>query len=158
MSQSIRTADIESFTRHCREHGMKITLQRVAIYRYLMESGAHPSTDDVFQALRDDFPGLSFDTINRTLMTFYQTGLIDIVESRTGVRRFDANMGSHSHMHCVSCGAMFDIDDPLPDHGCLPQADASGFELLGKNVVFRVICPTCRSSEGRSLRDGSAWK
>lgn len=124
---------------------MKITPQRIAIYRFLSASPTHPSADNVYRALKSNYPGMSFDTVNRTLMTFAETGLIDIVESREGVRRFDANKSSHSHLHCVSCGAMFDVDNAVPEGLAIPSESGNGFKVLGSNVVFRVVCPHCSS-------------
>lgn len=139
------TADLDAFTRHCREHGMKITPQRIAIYRFLRASPTHPSADNVYRALKSNYPGMSFDTVNRTLTTFAGTGLIDIVESREGVRRFDANKSPHSHMHCVSCGAMFDVEDAASGGVTVSPNSLKGFRLLGSNVVFRVVCPPCNA-------------
>ncbi len=135
--------ELDYFTEVCRRHNLKITPQRVAIYRILMGCSDHPSADYVFRIIRSDFPNISFETVNRSLLTFAEIGLIAIVESTSGVRRFDPDMDSHHHIHCVKCGRIFDFQHGDYDCIAVPDSLTEKFSLVGKRVVLHVICPDC---------------
>ena len=57
-----------SFESVCREHGLSITPQRVAIYKELISSSEHPSAITIFNKVREYYPNISLDTVNRTLL------------------------------------------------------------------------------------------
>ncbi|MGD8945919.1 MAG: transcriptional repressor, partial [Desulfobacterales bacterium] len=61
----------------------------MAIYRELQKSFEHPTADAMYQIIRKEFPNISFDTVNRTLLTLAQIGLVDLVEVYGGAKRFD---------------------------------------------------------------------
>jgi len=75
----------ERFQEICRQNHLNVTPQREAVYRWLAHSKDHPSTDTLFQMVRETVPAVSFDTVNRTLMTFFRRGLMD--EERVDLRR-----------------------------------------------------------------------
>mgnify|MGYP001809670128 CR=1 FL=1 len=134
---------LDYFTEVCRRHNLKITPQRVAIYRILRGCPDHPSADYVFRIIRSDFPNISFETVNRSLLTFAEIGLIAIVESTSGVRRFDPDLDSHHHIHCIKCGRIFDFQHGDYDGITVPDSVTERFSVVGKRVVLHVICPDC---------------
>ncbi|MGB0131753.1 Fur family transcriptional regulator [Chlorobium sp.] len=127
----------------CRAHSLKITPQRTAIYSLLGNCRDHPSADQVYRLIKREFPNISFETVNRTLLTFASIGLISIVESTSGVRRFDPDMKSHHHMHCIRCGRIFDFQHEGYDALEVPGQLNEEFSVLSKRVVLHVICPFC---------------
>ena len=80
---------VKLFTKTCQQNHLKITPQRIAIYKELLKSDQHPSVNEIYQAVKTDFHTISFDTVNRTLLTFSNIGILDIMESYGGSRRFD---------------------------------------------------------------------
>jgi Fe2+ or Zn2+ uptake regulation protein len=64
-----RTVDqlCEAFTRRCRAHGVRVTTQRLAVYRALAEDPSHPTADSIYQRLRGAMPALSPATVYRVL-------------------------------------------------------------------------------------------
>ena len=149
--------NLDCFIAICREHNLKITPQRSAIYSLLQGCGDHPSADYVFRLVRKDFPNISFETVNRTLLTFAAIGLIAIVESTTGVRRFDPDIQSHHHLHCIRCGRIFDFRHEGYDGIAVPQNLSEKYSVIGKRVVLQVICPQCKQLEtsGKQELDAS---
>src|SRR4030042_2225187 len=63
-------AVINLLRRKCRENDLKVTAQRVAIYRKVARSLAHPSAEKGHRLIRRELPNISIDTGNRTLLTF----------------------------------------------------------------------------------------
>ncbi|NTV91724.1 MAG: transcriptional repressor [Chlorobiaceae bacterium] len=146
---------MEQFSISCREHGLKITPQRAAIYKEIISSREHPSADQVFRAVRREYPNVSFDTVNRTLLTFADIGLISIAESSVGIRRFEPDLNAHHHMHCVSCGAIFDFDHADYDTIAVPDKISDSFTVIGKRVVLQVLCPACLDRKKDDLTDAA---
>jgi Fur family peroxide stress response transcriptional regulator len=77
----------------CREVGLKITPQRVAIYRELLETDEHPSAERLHEKIRKKLPNISLDTVNRTLLTLSEIGAAYVVEGTGDAKRFDGCSG-----------------------------------------------------------------
>ncbi|HWQ26216.1 MAG TPA: Fur family transcriptional regulator [Chlorobaculum sp.] len=146
MAETSIKGPMELFIDRCRQEGLKVTPQRLAIYKVLIESADHPSADSVYRKITEAYPTISFDTVNRTLLTFAEIGVISMVESYSVARRFDSHIGGHHHLHCVKCGLITDFCDPSLDEVKVPEQIAKLFTVLGKRVVISGICPDCAKS------------
>lgn len=131
------------FIETCRRHQLKITPQRVAIYRILIQSKQHPTADLVFRAVKNEFPNISFDTVNRTLSTFADIGVVDVVEVFGGPKRFDPDITDHHHLHCVACGRIIDFEYEGYALLEIPKAIAATFKVISRRVVLKGFCDTC---------------
>ena len=100
---------INFFIDKCKAHKLKITPQRIAIFRELVQSKEHPSAHIMFDLIRKAFPNISFDTVNRTLLTLASIGIIDVVEGGGNPRRYDSDIEYHHHFHCRICGKIIDF-------------------------------------------------
>lgn len=131
------------FVETCHQRGLKITPQRAAIYRALIESDQHPTADVMYRKVKTTYPHISFDTVNRTLLTFAEIGLVDIVEVFGGPKRFDPDMGDHHHLHCLGCGRIFDFAHKDYSRLDVPAAITARFTVLSKRVVLKGMCDKC---------------
>ncbi|NTV01610.1 MAG: transcriptional repressor [Chlorobiaceae bacterium] len=134
---------MERFIDRCRQEGLKVTPQRIAIYQVLMASRNHPSADTVYREMSATHPTISFDTVNRTLLTFADIGVIKTVESYSGSRRFDTETAPHHHVHCVKCGRISDFNDQGIDTVEVPDRVVRDFSVIGQRMVVSGICPEC---------------
>ena len=132
------------FREKCRENRIKVTDQRLAIYKELSRSFNHPSADKLFKKIRKKFPGISFDTVNRTVLTFAEAGLIRMVEGCGDVRRFDPYMDPHHHLRCIKCHKIIDFRHRAYDKLEVPKKYLHGFKLLSKKVVLEGLCGKCK--------------
>ena len=57
------------FYERSRQVGLKITPQRLAVYKALIQTDTHPTAEEVYQMVRQELPNISLDTVNRTLLT-----------------------------------------------------------------------------------------
>jgi len=134
---------LQDFIETCKTYNLKVTPQRMAIYRELVDSTEHPTVDAMFQTVKKEYPNISYDTVSRTMLTFAEIGMVDLVEVYGGAKRFDPNVTDHHHLHCVSCGKILDFHNDeynnleIPDH--VPQ----GFKVLTSRVVLKGICNKC---------------
>ncbi len=143
MQEKVPNDLIADFIETCRTHQLKITPQRIAIYRELIESGDHPAADTMFQIVKKEFPNISYDTVNRTLLTFAEVGIVDVVEVFGGAKRFDPTTSNHHHLHCVACGRIIDFSNEDYDNLEVPKDIGNKFRVIGKRVVLKGICETC---------------
>jgi Fur family peroxide stress response transcriptional regulator len=131
------------FISKCKQHNLKITPQRTAIYNQLSRSQNHPSADLIFQEVKKLFPNISLDTVNRTLLTFSEIGIVDVVEGYGNPRRFDPNKKTHHHFYCIRCGRITDIYDKEYDELKTAEKIAQKFTVFSKKVVINGICDKC---------------
>lgn len=144
--QNTASADkIDDFIKICQEHNLKITPQRVAIYRELIDSKIHPSADTIYQIVQTQYPNISFDTVNRTLLTLAKIGLAEVIEVFGGAKRFDPNVTNHHHLHCTQCGKIVDFWSRLYDKLEIPENVQKQFEVIDKRVVLKGICKDCQN-------------
>lgn len=134
---------MEHFIAKCKEFNLKVTPQRIAIYREVINRKTHPTTDEIFQSIKKDFPFISFDTVNRTLLTFSQIGILSIIESYSGARRFDPDLKKHHHMHCIKCGKIIDFENDEYDQIKIPPQIRQKFKILNARVVLNGYCDSC---------------
>lgn len=134
---------IELFKEVFREKGFKITPQRTAIYKALLKSNDHPSAEKVHERIKKDFPNVSFDTVNRTLLTLCDIGLAFVVEGSSRARRFDADINEHQHFKCIKCRRILDLYHRPFENIELPEEVDSGFKILRKSVYIEGICSEC---------------
>ena len=99
---TISSADLENktvwFIGLCRERGLKVTPQRITIYRELVKTNEHPSAEMLCEKVRQIFPSISLDTVNRTLLTLNEIGAAFTVIGSGDARRYDGGLDEHQHL------------------------------------------------------------
>ena len=85
----------------CRRSGVKLTHQRLEIFREIAGSLDHPDADAVFRAVQRRVPTVSLDTVYRTLWMLRDLGLVKTLGPQRDAVRFDANLDRHHHYVCV---------------------------------------------------------
>ena len=141
---------MDRFMDHCKKFGLKITPQRCAVYKKLIQSENHPTAEQLYQKVKKEFPNVSFDTVHRTLMTFTEIGLAEVVQSRGASRRFDAILDSHHHFTCVNCGKIVDFYHGEFDGLKIPEELRNEFTVFSKRVVLTGLCSECRKKKKES--------
>lgn len=136
--------DEQFFYEQCKQNNIKATPQRLAIYKELSKAKDHPSTDQVFQRVRRRYPNVSFDTVNRTVLTFVESGIIRMVEGSGGGRCFDPILDPHHHLQCIKCYAIIDFFNESYDKLRIPKKLPEGFQVLSKKVVLEGLCKKCK--------------
>ena len=132
------------FVERCRQAGLKVTPQRLAIYKELLGTDEHPSAEMLYKKLKPAWPTLSLDTVNRTLHTLSEIGAAFIVEGSGGAKRFDAGLEHHQHFKCVKCARIVDFHHEPFDEIQLPPAMARRFKVLRKTVYVEGLCDLCK--------------
>ena len=137
-------AQLTRFVEACRERGAPVTLQRLAIFRALLESAEHPDADAIHKRLKAAYPTLSLGTVYKTLEMLQSLGLARAVSSPGPTRRFDGNQHPHHHLWCTRCGKLMDVElDELAD---IVLPERVGFQVTDVTIQFNGICADCRGA------------
>jgi Fur family peroxide stress response transcriptional regulator len=132
------------FYRRSKEHGLKITPQRTAIYQELLKAKDHPSADIIYRKIVKKLPNISFDTVNRTLLTFSKIGITNVVEGYGQPKRYDPDMDTHHHFRCIQCNSIIDFHNREYDNITVPDEINKQFTVISKKVVLEGLCNKCR--------------
>ena len=135
---------INTFMAKCRESGLKITPQRIAIFKILARSKEHPSVDMVYQQVKKEMPNISFDTVNRTLLSLCEIGTAFVVEGSGRVKRFDGNLEDHQHFNCIKCKKIVDFQHKSFENIEVPDDIERKFKILRKTVYLEGLCDKCK--------------
>jgi Fur family transcriptional regulator, peroxide stress response regulator len=146
---------VQAFVRMCRRQGMKITHQRMEIFRELAASTMHPDAEAVFQAVSQRVPGLSRDTVYRTLSTLEAEGLVRKVQPFVESARYDANLDRHHHFVCTVCGMVSDFYSEALDRLSLPESLESLGAIDSAQVQVRGTCLACMDRRTKTPQRGS---
>ena len=123
---------------------LRVTPQRLAVLQILTNDFSHPNAEVVYQKLKKQYPGLSFDTVNRTLITFVQKGLLGSVEGHGDPKRYDASTLPHHHFRCFACGSITDFNCQQYDALPLPKEVTGASSIIRKRVVLEGVCNKCK--------------
>ncbi len=131
----------------CRAKGIKITHQRMEIFREVAQSGDHPDADQVYQRVRGRLSTVSLDTVYRTLWLLKDLNLIVTLSQGYERTRFDANLDEHHHFVCSRCGFTRDFYSDDLDTLSLPAKVDSYGRSESAHVEVRGICRQCLKKE-----------
>lgn len=134
---------LRQFEDACREAGLKLTHQRLEIFRELAGSPDHPSAEALHQRLLRKIPTLSLDTVYRTLATFVQHGMINKVETIESQARFEVTLVRHHHLICSKCNTIMDFQWPFIDEASLPEELKNWGRVDNRSLVAYGICKNC---------------
>ena len=128
-------------------HHLKVTPQRLAIFKMLRHTNVHPSAETIYNSLQEDHPTMSLATVYKTLDAFVQNGLVQQLNLGEDSYRYDADTSPHSHMQCTVCKSVEDIEQ-LQQVAPIKQEvqELTGYQLLSEQFYFYGICPECQKS------------
>ena len=139
-----KESSLDQFKQRCADHNLKVTPQRTTIYEELLRSKEHPTADLIYQKVRKKLPNVSFDTVNRTLLTFSKLGVIRVVEGYGEAKRFDPDLKPHHHFRCIRCNRIIDFQERSFDEIKVPKNISKQFTVLHKKVVLEGVCESCQ--------------
>ena len=140
------------FTGVCRAAGIKLTHQRLEIFREVAKTADHPDTEKVYQSVRKPLPTVSLDTVYRTLKLLNGLKIVNILGPARGKSRYDANLLRHHHFVCVRCGKTRDFySEELSDLKVPDSAKAFG-NIETVQVEMLGVCSECAARENNPIQ------
>jgi Fur family peroxide stress response transcriptional regulator len=138
---------LEAFQERCKQKSLRVTPQRLEVYRVLVNMDTHPTAEEVYVKVREHLGNISFDTVNRTLITLTEMGAAFVVEGTGQPRRFDGGLEDHQHFRCIRCGKIVDFHHAPFDHINTPPELDPKYQVLRKTVYFEGLCGDCAKNE-----------
>lgn len=129
-----------------REAGIKLTHQRLEIFRELASSEEHPDVETIFRAVHERVPTVSLDTVYRTLWMLRDLGLVTTLGPASEGVRFDVNIDRHHHYVCVVCGLVRDFDSPALNGLRVPASVKALGSVEHAQVEVRGTCAKCQAN------------
>jgi len=142
---------LEHLKLSCREKGLRLTPQRRALLERLVESGDHPSAEQLYARVHRKLPGLSRATVFRILEQFVASGIIAKACHPGRSARFDVRTELHHHLVCLRCESMTDIFNDTLDRVALPDTTAYNFDIVDFRVQLRGYCKKCQRQIRRTV-------
>ena len=130
-----------------REHGARVTPQRVAILRAVGNTGSHPDADAVYRHVVREHPHISRDTVYRTLSMMEEKKIIGSVLFVGNAKRYDPNTERHHHLICLRCRKIFDFAAEKFDLLEPPASWSAKFQVFRTTVHVEGICDECQNRE-----------
>lgn len=126
-----------------RDHGMRVTSQRLLIHRALHEQGGHVTAEQVHERVERVLPGVTQQTVYSTLALLVELGVARRVAAPGASTRFEARIDDHHHMICERCGSIEDLHARVPVSRAVSAARESGFEPGSASVTVLGVCARC---------------
>jgi Fur family peroxide stress response transcriptional regulator len=143
MKLNVKDNSLDLFRKKCRENKLKITPQRIVIYRELIKSKNHPHAEALYNKVKKIIPDISLDTVNRSLLTFLKIGLVKNVEGYGDPRRYEPDLNSHHHFRCLKCNSLIDFEYKPYDDMPFPAEIKKRFRVTDKRVLLEGYCDKC---------------
>lgn len=138
---------VEHFMEAASKAGVKLTHQRIEIFREVAASLEHPSAEAVLKALQPRMPTISLDTVYRTLCLLNDLGLVLTLGPRRGSVRFDADLKHHHHYVCMRCGLAHDFESKELNVLRIPESVKELGSIVGTHVEVRGVCSRCAKEQ-----------
>ena len=136
------TAELEGMLRTASLH---VTRPRVAVLAAVHDH-PHADTASIIGAVREELGGVSQQAVYDVLRALTDAGLVRRIHPPGSVARYESRVGdNHHHVVCRSCGAIADVDCAVGVAPCLTASDDHGFVIDEAEVVYRGLCPACKS-------------
>lgn len=146
----------EKLVHSLREAGFRLTPQRRAVCSSLAASSSHPTAQEIYQEIAQDYPSLSLTTVYNTLDALVRVGAIHALGAAGDERtHYEPNTEPHVNVACISCQRIVDHDSET-----LHALDAelrrrfSDRNLLGSRLVYYTDCIAARSPQECPYRQG----
>ena len=89
---------------------LKRSKQRDSIKEFLTSTKAHPTADEVYIHVRQEFPNISLGPVYRNLNLLAELGEIAKITTPDGADRFDGYTQPHYHVLCTKCGSLTNLE------------------------------------------------
>ncbi|UOF90579.1 transcriptional repressor [Fodinisporobacter ferrooxydans] len=125
-----------------KEYGLRITPQRISILSHMNQYKMHLTAEQIYHAIKDEFPSLSVATVYNTLKAFIDAGFVKELRVGDHASKFDLNLIPHHHLVCEKCGHIEDfhfIDLPIDK-----IANMHNFHVRHYHLEINGLCANCQ--------------
>lgn len=123
-----------------KDHGLRVTPQRIAVMQAIMELNNHPTAEQVIEFIKINNPNVAVGTVYKILDMLVENRLIRKVKTDRDVMRYDAVAVNHHHLYCYDSDRIEDYFDEELDRlldEYFSRKDISGFKI--KDIKLQII-------------------
>lgn len=143
LKNSTHSTRLDDVVAKLRSAGYRITPQRLAIARIVVESEEHPSVEQIHRQVQEDFPTTSLATVYNTLERLKEMEEVLELPFSGGSHYDGRNPRPHPHLVCTVCGAIEDLDIDLGS-AAEEVAATRGYADVRHRLEFYGVCPRCQ--------------
>lgn len=136
--------DIDKYIQQLKKFNIRMTNQRYAILEYLLLKGNHPTANEIYEYLKNDFPNMSVATIYNNINFFKKAGIVTELPFADGSSRFDLTKTHHYHVICANCGKVEDFDYPNFEEAERIAEKQTHFKVINHSFKVTGICLECQ--------------
>jgi Fur family ferric uptake transcriptional regulator len=126
---------VESILDLFRHHGGRVTASRRLVVRCLLESGSHPTADELVSAVHRQDPGVHRSTIYRNLEELERLGVVEHVHLGHGPATYHLTSDRHGHLVCDSCGSQVEVPEVVFAELARLAEERYGFEVRPRHFA-----------------------
>jgi len=133
-------------TDRARQHGLRMTRQRVAVLHALSELGGHASAEKIYEQATGHLVDIDRSTVYRTLERFRDLRILSQTDLGRGCAEYEVVMDQpHHHLVCRGCGHVIDLDHAYLSTCAEAIRRDFGFEPIFDHFAIFGWCPACWS-------------
>ena len=104
-------SELKKFKSILKDENLKMTPQRVEVFRQVCDSNEHQESEEIFISLRKRDVNISRATVYRTMDILYQHDLVQRMDIGDGKWRYEHWLDCHQHDHliCIRCGTIVEF-------------------------------------------------
>ncbi|HIC14928.1 MAG TPA: transcriptional repressor [Gemmatimonadetes bacterium] len=131
-----------------RARTVRVTPQRLAIAEAVLNSTDHPTVQQIYERVRNNFPSMTLATIYSTLGVLERNGLIQELPFER-MSRYEPNMDPHVNLVCIGCENVMDADAGQEAVVRLKNriVNESDFQIAWQRVDFYGWGPNCAAEK-----------
>ena len=129
-----------------REKKLKLTPQRIAVYKFLKSTKEHPSAETIYKALQPEYPTMSLATVFKALKTLVEVDLVQEINVGEGNFRYDGNVEPHPHVQCLNCGKVDDIEGISFSELNDKVKSYTDYDIVDSKIYFYGVCSCCKNN------------
>lgn len=128
------------------KHGLRWTRQRQSLVTILAGSAdRYIDITEVDDQMRQEYPGISHNTIYRNLQDFKDLKLVEMSQGTSGLMvKLECDVHHHHHFICKNCGKVQEITMPDFDIS-IYQAQLPGAKITGHSFELYGYCADCQA-------------
>lgn len=129
------------------EDGYKLTPQREATLKILLENKEHLSAEDIYMLVKDKAPDIGLATVYRTLELLSELRIVHKLNFGDGVARYEITNENEEHHHhhlvCLECGKLEEFEDDLLGDIEEKIEKTKKFTIVDHRLSFFGYCKEC---------------
>jgi Fur family peroxide stress response transcriptional regulator len=139
---------LASIITRLRDKGHRLTPQRMAIINTLITNDEHPSVDQIYEQVKQEFPMTSLATVYKTIAMLKSIGEVMELDLNDHRAHYDGKKPySHPHLICIRCKKIIDTEISGMAELSNNIAQTYGYLIVNQRLDFFGICPECQELE-----------